>query len=40
MSVFSNIYRNAYEKMENDTKMNNLDNTFALYEIYENMLIN
>ena len=40
MSVFSNIYRNAYDKIENDTKMNNLDNTFALYEIYENMLIN
>ena len=40
MSVFSNIYKNSYDKIDVQTAQNNVENTFAMYEIFENMLVN
>lgn len=40
MSVFSNIYKESYEKINNETAYNDLNNVFSLYEIYENTIIN
>lgn len=40
MSVFKNIYQENYEKIDAQTHVNDITNTFAMYQIFETALIN
>lgn len=40
MSVFKNIYQENYDKIDKETHINDITNTFAMYQIFETGLIN